>query len=712
MKRIITILILLILCSFTHAQWVPDGGPYSGTCNCFAVSGSNLFVGTSESGVFISTNDGASWTSRNNGLTNSYVHALTICGNNIFAGMGNGVFLSTNKGNSWTDTQFPIPNYITSFTVNGNNIFAGSQGGGVFLSTNNGINWTSVNTGITNQNIWAITYTGTNLFAATDAGVFRSTDNGSSWTAVGLYSYPVISLVFSVGQSENVNLFAGTYLHGVFLSTDNGTSWASADSGLTSSTFASLVTCPDGNGGTNLYAGTSMLGYGVYLSTNNGTSWSLASSGLNYKTIYSLAFTGSNLLAGTWGGGVYRSTDYGHNWTTANSGITPNTSISTIVTNGTNIFAVSGSSRLLNISKDNGINWTPILYGSQAPCNVSSLLLIGNNIFAGTDGYGFWESSDNGSSWTKLYSWVNNVYTLAANGTNFYEGGKQGLYLSTNNGLNWNSLVDGSIREFLWGIFDIALSETNVFAETMDSIYCSTDNGSSWYTINSILPRFPDKLGATLAICGSNLFAGTANGVYLSSNIGTSWIPVNNGLPPNTSFPTITVMGTNIFAATNKYSSTDAGSVFLTTNYGTNWTDVSAGLPHDSINFGVNSLTLNGTNLLAGTNNKGIWSRPLSELTGISKEQTVLPKDYTLSQNYPNPFNPSTTITYSLPHSGNVKLTVYNSIGSKVATIVNEYKPAGNYSVNFNGSNLASGIYLYRMESGNYSAAKKFILMK
>jgi flagellar hook assembly protein FlgD len=85
---------------------------------------------------------------------------------------------------------------------------------------------------------------------------------------------------------------------------------------------------------------------------------------------------------------------------------------------------------------------------------------------------------------------------------------------------------------------------------------------------------------------------------------------------------------------------------------------------------------------------------------------------FSLGQNYPNPFNPTTKINYSLPKAGNVKLTVYNAVGSMVATIVNEYKPAGSYSVQFNGTNFASGIYLYRLESGINSAAKKFILMK
>lgn len=99
--------------------------------------------------------------------------------------------------------------------------------------------------------------------------------------------------------------------------------------------------------------------------------------------------------------------------------------------------------------------------------------------------------------------------------------------------------------------------------------------------------------------------------------------------------------------------------------------------------------------------------------TGVGDvEANTTPRNYLLSQNYPNPFNPSTTINYSLAKEGNVKLTVYNVIGNKVATLLNEYKPVGSYSVQFDGSNLSSGIYLYRLESGNYSAAKKIILMK
>jgi hypothetical protein len=86
--------------------------------------------------------------------------------------------------------------------------------------------------------------------------------------------------------------------------------------------------------------------------------------------------------------------------------------------------------------------------------------------------------------------------------------------------------------------------------------------------------------------------------------------------------------------------------------------------------------------------------------------------NYYLSQNFPNPFNPCTTIDYSLAKDGNVKLTIYNAVGSLVSTIVNGYKPKGDYSVQFNNNKLASGIYIYRLESGDFSIAKKLIIMK
>ncbi len=89
-----------------------------------------------------------------------------------------------------------------------------------------------------------------------------------------------------------------------------------------------------------------------------------------------------------------------------------------------------------------------------------------------------------------------------------------------------------------------------------------------------------------------------------------------------------------------------------------------------------------------------------------------LPKEYTLYQNYPNPFNPSTKIFYQLPQNSNVTVNVYDILGNRIKTLVNEFKVAGKYEIEFYGSKLASGVYIYQIRANNYTANKKMILMK
>jgi len=88
------------------------------------------------------------------------------------------------------------------------------------------------------------------------------------------------------------------------------------------------------------------------------------------------------------------------------------------------------------------------------------------------------------------------------------------------------------------------------------------------------------------------------------------------------------------------------------------------------------------------------------------------PKSYLLVQNYPNPFNPSTTIHYEIPNNGFVTLKVYDILGREVKTLVNQYESKGRYDVNFNAVNLASGIYIYRLQSGSFISTKKMLLLK
>ena len=102
------------------------------------------------------------------------------------------------------------------------------------------------------------------------------------------------------------------------------------------------------------------------------------------------------------------------------------------------------------------------------------------------------------------------------------------------------------------------------------------------------------------------------------------------------------------------------------------------------------------------------------DLLAVSVEQKGIgaPAIFELAQNYPNPFNPSTVINFSIPESGMVSLKVYNLLGQSVAELVNDVKAAGSYEVSFDASYLTTGIYMYKIQSGNFTATRKMLLVK
>jgi len=108
----------------------------------------------------------------------------------------------------------------------------------------------------------------------------------------------------------------------------------------------------------------------------------------------------------------------------------------------------------------------------------------------------------------------------------------------------------------------------------------------------------------------------------------------------------------------------------------------------------------------------GAYESELANPVGVEEDATVIPTDYALYQNYPNPFNPSTTIKYQIPEISFVTLIVYDVLGGEVAALVNEEKPVGSYEVEYNVTQLPSGIYFYRLQAGDYIETKKMILMK
>jgi len=94
------------------------------------------------------------------------------------------------------------------------------------------------------------------------------------------------------------------------------------------------------------------------------------------------------------------------------------------------------------------------------------------------------------------------------------------------------------------------------------------------------------------------------------------------------------------------------------------------------------------------------------------KDPSIDLSSFNLQQNYPNPFNPATQINYYIPVDTHVKLIIYNMLGNKVATLVDEDKSAGEYSVQFNASSLSSGVYIYRLQTNYFTATKKLTFLK
>ena len=112
----------------------------------------------------------------------------------------------------------------------------------------------------------------------------------------------------------------------------------------------------------------------------------------------------------------------------------------------------------------------------------------------------------------------------------------------------------------------------------------------------------------------------------------------------------------------------------------------------------------------------GLQKAGFTSTTAVDDAGISLPENFALEQNYPNPFNPVTTIRYAVPvteyAAANVKLQVYDMLGTEVAALVNEKKSAGTYSIQFSAERLSSGVYFYRLSAGNYSSSKKMIILR
>ena len=207
-------------------------------------------------------------------------------------------------------------------------------------------------------------------------------------------------------------------------------------------------------------------------------------------------------------------------------------------------------------------------------------------------------------------------------------------------------------------------------------------------------------------------------GLYYSNDGGTNYEAVEGNLRgqddhgPSIRSALILTNGNE----TNYFVGTSVGlfSATLLNGENTTWLQEGPDIIGNVVVFDLDARTSDNY-IAVGTHGRGVFTGYLDNEVKTEQPEK-LPETYMLSQNYPNPFNPVTTIKFGLPEASKVKLEVFDMLGQRIDVLVNGELQSGNHSVEFNGANISSGAYIYRIvaegKSGNFTSTKKFVLLK
>ena len=511
------------------------------------------------------------------------------------------------------------------------------------------------------------------------------------------------------------------------------------------------------------------LDQGIWKTTNSGGNWTQINSGLLNTQVQAMAICKNSplvLYAGTAPGtndGVYKSTDGGGTWTRVVNGITEpvgTLGVQALMVHPTNpgiayctIFnAAANATNGIYKTTDGGANWFPITSGIGAIKNFLALAMSPadpNTIYAGTSfdpvtstgPSAIYKSNDAGANWVLSSNGlptdpteINPIRTLNVSAANpnvviaglFVNTATLlgGFYISTDAGANWVQKNNGLpiIQAKLIRSAAIRPGFDNQFYLGLDysggtdiGVWATTDGGDNWFDFNggTVLNTYTIRALVFNPTGNHTLFAGRASG---TANLGGVYEYTFSFVPVELVSFSAEVFNSNVtlswITATeiNNYGF----DIERRNNESTDW--VKIGFVGGNVNSTETKYySFEDYSLGVG---KYVYRLKQLDYNGNYKysqevEVTILPADnFILNQNYPNPFNPVTRISYSIPENTFTTLKVYDILGNDIQTLVNRELPAGSYEVEFDGTRLPSGVYIYKLISGKFVKTLKMNLLK
>ena len=711
---------ILISTATMSAQWywqnpLPQGNNLSSIKfvdknNGWALGSSSTFLRT--------TNGGVDWVPLPNIEGKTITDFSFVDANNGYAVANDSSFLkTTNGGSDWLIissvdyVKFICIDFLDANSgwaiVRGNNMFS------FFLrTTDGGLNWTmlwkddNVNYASTYfsgikcidvNNVWAY-----GRINGAYSFIVRTTDGGINWSEYrGMTKTNSIDASF-VDQNNGWYVL-NYYGWGVITrTTDGGKTWDSLISPYYEKTILGICFIDKSNGWAVGGSGT------ILHSTDGGITWIKQESGTTVD-LFKVLFTDiNNGYAIGAGGAILHTSDGGENWINQMKGAT-NGLRAVAFSDTLNGWTVGNSGTILHTT-NGGTNW--IIQNSNTANTLTSLAVVdSNNVWiVGSDPNSknttILHTSDAGITWINqwkypqfYYSLVKIIFTDKNNGWTVGPGGA--ILHTSDGGLNWDPQSSPTSNYF----YDISFSDSNNGWIVGDhgTILNTTNGGTNWVD-KSIIP------GRYYSICfkgNIGWITGDGGKILKTTDKGLTWItqPTPSGLY---SITKVFFLDSNLGWLNTSHFTTNGGVTWEIQNTGATNTlnDLFFIDPHHGWAVG------NYGNIISTT------PRDIDASTSVTTTQ-LIPPDYKLYQNYPNPFNPTTTIKYSIPvktrHGASlqrVTLKVYDLLGREIETLVNEEKLPGNYEVKFDGSNLTSGVYFYRLQAGSFSETKKFVLMK